>query len=90
MVTKDMIESVFVDEGNPYEIDFSDEAKKERLIEYIKENKIKTNGVHLQAGLQMKVLVLNLFVNARYTFAKKVIPNKNGFPSIWVGFAFGF
>jgi hypothetical protein len=90
MVTWEMVEAAFIDEDNPYILDFSDEATKERLIEYVIENRIETSGFHIQTGLQLKLLFLNAFVNARYTFAKDVIPNENGFPSVWTGLSIGF
>ena len=54
------------------------------------ENKISSNGYHIQVGFQGKLLMLNLFANARYTIAKDVVPGEDGFASIWTGLAFGF
>ena len=47
------------------------------------------SGFHLQAGVRGKLLMINAFVNARYTIAKDVIPDKSGYPSLWVGLAIG-
>ena len=47
------------------------------------------SGFHLQAGVRGKLLMFNAFVNARYTIAKDVIPDKSGYPSLWVGLAIG-
>ena len=47
------------------------------------------SGFHLLAGVRGKLLMFNAFVNARYTIAKDVIPDKSGYPSLWVGLAIG-
>ena len=59
------------------------------LAKSMLDNAISTSGFHLQAGIRGKLLMLNAFVNARYTIAKDVIPEKSGYPSIWVGLALG-
>jgi len=70
--------------------DFTDTGILTDLAEYMTDNKISSNGYHLQFGFQGKVLMLNLFANARYTIAKDVVPGENGFASIWTGLAFSF
>ncbi len=70
--------------------DFSQDAVADVLIDYMDKNKINTSGFHIQCGAQFKLLILNMFVNARYTIADDVIAGKSGFPSIWTGLAFGF
>ena len=59
------------------------------LLDYAAENINQTNGVHFQVGAQAKLLVANLFINARYTLAKDVVPDSPGFPSLWLGVAVG-
>ena len=59
------------------------------LAKSMLDNAKNVTGFHLQAGLRGKLLMLNAFVNARYTIAKDVIPDKSGYPSLWVGLAFG-
>ena len=61
------------------------------FIEKLEKNALKSNGLHIQAGIQGKILIFNLFANARYTF----IINDDGnsienFPGITVGMAYGF
>lgn len=68
--------------------DFSGSAT-DTLVDFMNENKIKSSGVHFMVGGQAKLLAFNVFTNLRYTIAKDVIPGKNGFPSMWVGFGFG-
>ena len=75
-------------------LDFTDNEDVENenvdlLIDYAAENMIETTGIHLQLGAQAKVLIANMFINARYTIAKDVVPGTSGFPSLWVGFAVG-
>jgi len=69
--------------------DFSSTDVVTKLSNYMLDNADKISGFHLQAGLRGKLLMLNAFVNARYTMAKDVIPGKSGYPSLWVGLAFG-
>ena len=58
------------------------------LAESMLKNVKDRYGFHLQAGVRGKLLMFNAFVNARYTIAD-VIPDKSGYPSLWVGLAIG-
>ena len=60
-----------------------------KLKDHLLDNLETPSGFHLQAGLRGKLLMLNAFINARYTIAKDVIPDKSGYPSLWVGLALG-
>ena len=62
---------------------------EDKLIDYLKENKIDANGFHVQAGAQIKLLTFNLFVNYRITLAEDVVPGEKSFSSLWAGLAFG-
>ena len=57
---------------------------------HVAENMNSVTGAHVQAGLQARLLMLDMFLNARYTIAKDVIPGKMGFPSLWLGIGMGF
>lgn len=57
---------------------------------HVTENMNSVTGAHIQGGLQARLLMLDMFLNARYTIAKDVIPGKIGFPSIWMGIGLGF
>ena len=63
--------------------------KEEDLIEFLKENKIESSGIHIQAGLQFKVLMLDSFLFYRHTFAKDLVPDADAFGSINLRLGFG-
>ena len=61
------------------------------LIENLEDNAIKSTGAHIQAGIQGKILIFNLFANAKYTFI--IDDEKNSiesFPGLTIGMAYGF
>ena len=59
------------------------------LIEFLKENRIESSGIHVQAGLQFKVLMLDSFLFYRHTFAKDLVPDADAFGSINLRLGFG-
>ena len=59
------------------------------LIDFLKDNQVKTNGFHIQSGLQFKVLFLDTFVFYRHSFAKNVVPAQNHFGSLNVRIGYG-
>ena len=65
------------------------EAGADDLAKSMLENVDDISGFHLQAGVRGKLLIFNVFANARYTIAKDVIPDKSGYSSLWVGLALG-
>ena len=70
--------------------DFSNDAVFDQLKATMDAQQIESSGFHVQLGLQAKILMLNMFVNGRYTIANDVAgPGSTGFPSAWVGLAFG-
>ena len=61
------------------------------LIDLLNNNAIKANGVHIQAGIQGKILLFNLFANARYTFIVNDDDSSiKNFPGLTIGMAYGF
>ncbi|HIB52870.1 MAG TPA: hypothetical protein EYO48_07040 [Candidatus Marinimicrobia bacterium] len=60
------------------------------LIDFLKENQVKTSGFHIQSGLQFKVLMLDTFLFYRHTFAKDVIPGQDHFGSLNLRMGMGF
>ena len=56
--------------------------KEDDLIEFLDENKIESSGIHIQAGLQFKVLMLDSFLFYRHTFAKDLVPDADAFGSL--------
>ena len=61
-----------------------------KLIDYLKDNTIDASGLHVQAGLRFKVLVLDTHFNLRYTIAENVYDGSKGFAQAMfkVGMAF--
>ena len=60
------------------------------LIDFLKGNQVKTNGFHIQSGLQFKILMLDTFLFYRHTFAKDVIPGQDHFGSLNLRMGMGF
>jgi len=60
------------------------------LIEFLKDNKVRSNGFHIQSGLQFKVLMLDTFLFYRHTFAKDIIPGQDHFGSLNLRMGMGF
>ena len=60
------------------------------LIDFLKENQVKTSGFHIQSGLQFKILMLDTFLFYRHTFAKDVIPGQDHFGSLNLRMGLGF
>ena len=71
-------------------LNVNSEDLEDNLVDYLKDNAIEASGLHLQAGLRFKVLVLDTHLNARYNLAKSVYDGKNGFLQLMfkMGFAF--
>ena len=61
-----------------------------KLIDYFKDNMNEAGGLHLQAGLRFKLLMLDTHLNLRYTIAENVYDGSNGFMQMIfkTGFAF--
>ena len=60
------------------------------LIDVLENNMIKSNGIHIQAGLQGKILMTNIFINAKYTLILNDDDNSiQSFPGLDIGLAFG-
>ena len=61
------------------------------FIEQLEDNAIKSTGAHIQAGIQGKILIFNLFANAKYTFIIDDAKNSiESFPGLTIGMAYGF
>ena len=83
----DLVKGVFGDDLINLEV--SEDQLEENLLDYFEDNMIEASGLHLQAGLRFKVLVLDTHLNARYNLAKDVYAGKNGFLQLMfkMGFA---
>ncbi len=69
-----------------------DESEIDTLLEEFltnKDNWEEASGLHLQAGVRFKVLVLDSHINARYNLAKDIYTGKSGWMQLMfkVGFA---
>ncbi len=62
---------------------------KDNLKSYLEDNAIDATGIHIQAGLQFKLLMLDTFLNYRYTIADDVVPDAGGFGSMNLRVGFG-
>ena len=84
----DLVKGVFGEDLMNLEI--SEEALKDNLITYFEKNMVEASGLHVQAGLRFKVLMLDTHLNARYNLAKDVYADKSGFLQLMfkLGFAF--
>ncbi|MBT7118658.1 MAG: hypothetical protein HN896_02025 [Candidatus Marinimicrobia bacterium] len=71
-------------------VDAVGEDLQGKLIDYFKKNKIEASGLHVQAGLRFKVLVLDTHLNFRYNIAENVYDGSAGFSQVMfkMGFAF--
>ena len=75
--------------GGYLTVDPSDLSEND-LIEFLKDNKVRSDGFHIQSGLQFKVLMLDTFLFYRHTFSKDVIPGQDHFGSLNLRMGFGF
>jgi hypothetical protein len=63
---------------------------EDKLIDYLKDNKIDNSGVHLQLGLRFKILVIDSHLNFRYNMTKDVYEGENGFTEVQFKLGVGF
>ena len=88
----ELMKDIFKDElnnssGGIDELSFDfDSFDIDDVVNGFEDNAVKATGLHIQAGLQGKLLMLNAFINARYTFANDEMES---FPGLTVGFAYG-
>lgn len=85
LMSLDLMESAM---GGDLTVDPSN-LSEDDLIEILKDNQMKSNGFHIQSGLQFKVLFLDTFVFYRHTFAKDIITSQNHFGSLNVRIGYG-
>ena len=85
MISQDMMESV-MGAGNLE----SGTLDTDKLISYLKDNKVSSTGFHVQTGLQFKILMLDSFFYYRQVFADNVIPDAKGFGSLNLRLGMGF
>jgi len=86
MINQKMLESVM---GGASNLE-SGVLDPDLLVEYIAENTISTKGLHLQGGIQFKVLMFDSFLFYRHIIAQDIIPDKKGFGSLNLRLGMGF
>ena len=71
-------------------VDALNEGLEDKLGDYLVDNMIEASGLHVQAGLRFKVLVLDTHLNLRYNIAENVYDGSAGFAQVIfkMGFAF--
>ncbi len=71
-------------------VDALSEGLEDKLGDYLVDNMIEASGLHVQAGLRFKVLVLDTHLNFRYNIAENVYDGSAGFAQVIfkMGFAF--
>ena len=71
-------------------VDALNEGLEDKLGDYLVDNMIEARGLHVQAGLRFKVLVLDTHLNLRYNIAENVYDGSAGFAQVMfkMGFAF--
>ena len=71
-------------------VDALNEGLEDKLGDYLVDNMIEASGLHVQAGLRFKVLVLDTHLNFRYNIAENVYDGSAGFAQVIfkMGFAF--
>ena len=62
-----------------------------QLLDFLndEDNLVKSNGFHVQAGLQFKLLMLDSFLMYRHTFVEDVVPGAKGFGALSLRLGFG-
>ena len=69
---------------------FDASSLEDKLIKYLKENKIDNSGIHFQLGLRFKVLVVDLHLDYRYNISENVYDGEDGFGEIQAKLGMGF
>ena len=70
--------------------EFDASSLEDKLIDYLKDNKIDNSGIHLQLGLRFKILVIDSHLNFRYNMTKDVYEGEDGFTEIQFKLGMGF
>tara|TARA_Y100000748_G_C15333118_1_gene424916 strand:- start:63 stop:776 length:714 start_codon:yes stop_codon:yes gene_type:complete len=70
--------------------EFTPEALKDNLADYLLENLIETSGIHAQLGLRFRLFIADAHINLRYNIVEDVYDGSDGFAEIQfkVGTAF--
>ena len=77
-VNLQMVQSLLGDDLTT--VNYDESAIETLLVEFLEDpdNWEKASGMHFQAGVRFKILVLDTHLNARYNLAKDIYTDKNG------------
>ena len=67
----------------------SQDWEKDAVAEKIEDYAQNSSGLHIQFGFQGKILMFNIFANAKYTFITDTNNSIDSFPGYSIGFAYG-
>lgn len=76
--------------GGDLEKSFTASDLEEKLGDYLEDNKVSASGIHFQAGLQFKLMMLDAWVHYRYTLAKDVYAGQDSFGGLFFRAGVGF
>ena len=76
--------------GDDLYAEFDQSAMEDKILDYVEDNLESATGIHFQVGVQLKLLILDMFVNYRYTIAKDVFEDQSGFGALNFRLGMGF
>jgi len=85
MISQQMLETVM---GGPEELS-EGVFDSQKMIDYLKENKIKTSGFHLQLGAQFKLSIFDSMLIYRYVFTDGITLDTKGFGNLNLRLGYG-
>ena len=80
-IDQEMMEAFVINENGETDLE-NGEFDSAALETYLSENLIESSGLHIQTGLQFRLLTFDFFAFYRYTIASDVIPDNKGFSSL--------
>ena len=87
-IDQDMMKSFVTNENGETDLE-NGEFDSAALEDYLIENLIESSGLHVQAGLQLRLLTFDVFTFYRYTMASDVVPEADGFSSLNIRLGLG-
>ena len=82
-----------LDIDNPVDLvnaEFTPDALKDNLVDYLGDNLIEASGIHAQLGLRFKLLFMDSHVNLRYNITEDVYKGEDSFTEIQIKLGIGF
>ena len=75
--------------GDDLYASFDTGAMEDKILDYVEDNLESQTGIHFQVGVQLKLLILDTFINYRYTIAKDVFEDQAGFGALNIRLGIG-